>query len=62
MVEGVLDQLLEAQTAEEFNAVIQEVMETFAPPAAGPDGVPLDGPAVENGAPGDDPSADPFGQ
>ena len=62
MVEGVLDQLLEAQTAEEFNAVIQEVMETFAPPAAGPDGVPLDRPGVENGVPGDDPSADPFGQ
>ena len=54
LVQGVLDQLLAAQTQQEFDQIVQQIMQTFAPqpPGAGP-GVPPGGDAK--------PAADPFG-
>lgn len=54
MVQGVLDQLLAAQTQEAFDEVIKQVMATFAPPpGGGPGAKPAGGPP---------PSSDPFGR
>jgi hypothetical protein len=58
MILGVLDQLLATKTQEEFDQVIQTIMQTFAP--QGPGAPPADGAAPPaNGAA---PAADPFGQ
>jgi hypothetical protein len=69
MVSGVLDQLLAAKTQPEFDQVIQQVMQTFAPqPAGGGPGVPPGAPKAGLPGPGTSPpgapkpSADPFGR
>jgi len=58
MILGVMDQLLATKTQEEFDQVIQTIMQTFAP--QGPGAPPADGAAPPaNGAA---PAANPFGQ
>lgn len=64
MVQGVLDQLLAAKTQEEFDQVVQQIMQTFTPqmPGAGagvPPGTPGPAAAPPGGA---KPPADPFGR
>jgi hypothetical protein len=57
MVQGVLDQLLAAKTQQEFDQIVQQVMQTFAPQAPGAQ--PGGGPGIPPGAPG--PAAAPPG-
>ena len=61
MILGVVDQLLATKTQAEFDQVIQQIMQTFAP--QGPGGAA--GPGPQGQAPpagGAPPAADPFGQ
>lgn len=65
MVQGVLDQLLAAKTQEEFDQVVQQIMQTFTPqPPGGGAGVPpgAPGPAAAPPGGGAKPAADPFGR
>ena len=60
LILGVLDQLLATKTKAEFDQVIQQVMQTFAPQGPGAPG----GPQAPGAPPAGDapPAADPFGQ
>ncbi len=64
LVQGVLDQLLAAKTQQEFDQIVQQIMQTFTPqpPGAGPGAPPgAPGPAAPPPSGDAKPAADPFG-